>query len=398
MDKNTLSNYGWIVCVVLVISMMIALATPFATAVKNSVVGSTNNLSGRLDDALANIGNGVNIGGGSTGGGSNNENGGNDDVSTILYKFKDTIDETGSFVNQSGSMFEIPDAELKTGMEIKNISFYIEGNDDDGNPVHSDVTIEKGYLYPTTFGTSLKTFDILLYGEFEGEWDIIPVYTSVEGGGTMFVCQDMTFEIVDYGVYRDWMIANTTLVNGGNEITDPEMNEYGFYFNQPYKATTDGVEGEIVFYADGSAASFSTAGLGICLPAGYLRYENGSIVSNEDSLVVMTVSNNGTTITDNEGEVFVLDKVTQGSLQKGKEYKSGSDYYLNYNTAVFDENGSITITDENGVPVVYDNVEYFGHYFIIHDETDGDILGCVYPDGSKFILGDEISIVYKLIN
>ena len=53
MDKNTLANYGWIVCVVLVLSMMIALATPFATAVKNSVVGTTNGLSNNLNDALA---------------------------------------------------------------------------------------------------------------------------------------------------------------------------------------------------------------------------------------------------------------------------------------------------------------------------------------------------------
>ena len=53
MDKQTLSNYGWIVAVILILSIMIALATPFATAVKNSVVGTTNNFTDRLNNALA---------------------------------------------------------------------------------------------------------------------------------------------------------------------------------------------------------------------------------------------------------------------------------------------------------------------------------------------------------
>ena len=43
MDKETLSNYGWVVIAVLVLSVMIALATPFgkyiATAVENTTQG-----------------------------------------------------------------------------------------------------------------------------------------------------------------------------------------------------------------------------------------------------------------------------------------------------------------------------------------------------------------------
>ena len=43
MDKETLSNYGWVVICVLVLVVMIALATPFgqfiATAVKNTTKG-----------------------------------------------------------------------------------------------------------------------------------------------------------------------------------------------------------------------------------------------------------------------------------------------------------------------------------------------------------------------
>ena len=44
MDKNTLSNYGWIVIAVLVLVIMIALATPFGEYIKNAFVSGYINL------------------------------------------------------------------------------------------------------------------------------------------------------------------------------------------------------------------------------------------------------------------------------------------------------------------------------------------------------------------
>ena len=44
MDKNTLSNYGWIVIAVLVLSVMIALATPFGEYIKAGVESTTTGL------------------------------------------------------------------------------------------------------------------------------------------------------------------------------------------------------------------------------------------------------------------------------------------------------------------------------------------------------------------
>ena len=41
MDRQTLSNYGWIVCSLVVLAILIALATPFATAVADSVMKTT---------------------------------------------------------------------------------------------------------------------------------------------------------------------------------------------------------------------------------------------------------------------------------------------------------------------------------------------------------------------
>ena len=44
MDKETLSNYGWIVICVLVIAVMVALATPFGNYVKSAVENTTQGM------------------------------------------------------------------------------------------------------------------------------------------------------------------------------------------------------------------------------------------------------------------------------------------------------------------------------------------------------------------
>lgn len=44
MDKETLSNYGWVVICVLVLVVMIALATPFGKFIANAVKGTTEGM------------------------------------------------------------------------------------------------------------------------------------------------------------------------------------------------------------------------------------------------------------------------------------------------------------------------------------------------------------------
>ena len=52
MDKETLSNYGWIVICVLVLSVMIALATPFGTYISDGVKATTAGLFETSKNAL----------------------------------------------------------------------------------------------------------------------------------------------------------------------------------------------------------------------------------------------------------------------------------------------------------------------------------------------------------
>ena len=56
MDKNTLSNYGWIVIAVLVLSVMIALATPFGQYVEQGVRSTTTGLFDTSEKAMNVVG------------------------------------------------------------------------------------------------------------------------------------------------------------------------------------------------------------------------------------------------------------------------------------------------------------------------------------------------------
>lgn len=52
MDKETLSNYGWVVICVLVLVVMIALATPFGKYIADAVKSTTQGLFGASKEAL----------------------------------------------------------------------------------------------------------------------------------------------------------------------------------------------------------------------------------------------------------------------------------------------------------------------------------------------------------
>ena len=53
MDRQTLSNYGWLVMVTLILAVMLAFATPFGTYVGDGVVSVANGIVGTSNDATA---------------------------------------------------------------------------------------------------------------------------------------------------------------------------------------------------------------------------------------------------------------------------------------------------------------------------------------------------------
>ena len=56
MDKETLSNYGWIVILVLILAVMLALATPFGTFIAGAIKSTTAGLFDVNQAALGSAG------------------------------------------------------------------------------------------------------------------------------------------------------------------------------------------------------------------------------------------------------------------------------------------------------------------------------------------------------
>ena len=53
MDKETLSNYGWVVICIIVLVIMIALATPFGNFVRDAVAAATNAFGGAVASKMS---------------------------------------------------------------------------------------------------------------------------------------------------------------------------------------------------------------------------------------------------------------------------------------------------------------------------------------------------------
>ena len=129
MDKETLSNYGWIVICVLVLAVMLALATPFGNFISTAVKSTTQGLFDTNKNALNSTGL-INIGDQSFSDGTGGSDGGN---------------QTTEVKREAGSV--IPDGAKYT---IKATNTVLEGNDTNtfpNTPQTGDMYEEGDYIY-----------------------------------------------------------------------------------------------------------------------------------------------------------------------------------------------------------------------------------------------------------
>ena len=185
MDKETLSNYGWIVICVLVLAVMIALATPFGSYVSDAVKSTTQGLFDTNKNALNSTGL-INIGdqsfsdgtGGSGGGNQTTEvkreagsfipdgatytpNGGTALIGNRTNKFPDTV--------QTGDTYE-------EGDYVYKCNYCYGGSDWFSNPSQNG------------WGVRVKDASKTSYGEIVSEIVGKPTYISY----TFYGCSSLT--------------------------------------------------------------------------------------------------------------------------------------------------------------------------------------------------------------
>ncbi|MBR3613575.1 MAG: leucine-rich repeat protein [Clostridia bacterium] len=170
--------------------------------------------------------------------------------------------------------------------------------------------------------------------------------------------------------------------------TPDERNEFGFYFNQPYVTTIEGVDADLVFYEDGSASLWANDAMCQFFEAGSLIYSKNKIVFSDSVGMDLSfiVSDYGDTLTS-DGEltmICTLNKVIQSSLQPGIYVADPNNLmeldYLAFFEITEDGSMIITVNGKEEEHVSSEIIEYYDSFYTIEGETYGHI----YPDGTKF--------------
>ena len=313
MDKETLSNYGWIVICTLVLAIMIALATPFGEYISGAVKSTTQGLFDVSKNAMDSAG--INIEGQSFGDSDDTDMGGDNsntdnNLTEVGLRFgQDYIVKTDTMWEESVGLV---------------YTFYEDGSAKVSYCDDAD-EIEAGFFRYT-------------------DTQILPT----DSENTIY------FNIVDNGtgleLYDTEETGKMTLVL---RSTIP-MPETPVQFDKRYI----GDDGVVVFYTDGSAKITDLLETdGEYIPAFALSY-SGTRIYSEEYEIEWSVSTDGKTVTIDEA-TFVLCEIDH-FIQYGQEYVM-TEHTEQDNigmTVSFNADGSLTNFNGDGETTAPGGVKY----------------------------------------
>ena len=162
MDKETLSNYGWIVICVLVLAVMLALATPFGNFISTAVKSTTQGLFDTNKNALNSTGL-INIGDQSFSDGTGGSGGGNQttevkrEAGSIIPNGATYTPNGGAAITGNGTN-KFPDVPAKgdTYEEGDYVYTYNKGTTTYGIPYGTEWSVAVKDTSKTSYGTILS--------------------------------------------------------------------------------------------------------------------------------------------------------------------------------------------------------------------------------------------------
>ena len=246
MDKETLSNYGWVVICTLVIAIMIALATPFGEYISAGVWSTTNGLN-------------------------------------------DTLNKNMEIAGLSGSGDNTPDEPEVNGLQFGQK--YIVTSCDEYELIGS-------YYILYEDGSAIAYF--------YGEENTIPagwfVYTETEilPGGS----DETSVKILENGKKLAPTGADNMIFTLESEIHGAYFNKKYVVTTHP---DSSWIGAYIVFNEDGSASQHRTDGTVDYFPSDYFTYEKTQIVYSGDStVIVFKIIDDGNKIySENDGAAII---------------------------------------------------------------------------------------------
>ena len=199
MDKSTLSNYGWLVIVTLILAVMLAFATPFGTYVGDGVVSVANGIVGTSNDATAE----ENISQESVEWAVKTDHG----IDYSEYKYYNSLNDAIEAVNNSNYN--------NASKKIKNSNVVISFSKENNTPVirllndieiKETITINKSIildlnshiitannLYNVIIVKSDFTCMSLTTGTFNTKDCLYVIKTNTSSNNTNFTCKNITF-------------------------------------------------------------------------------------------------------------------------------------------------------------------------------------------------------------
>lgn len=128
-----------------------------------------------------------------------------------------------------------------------------------------------------------------------------PSNYTLEEGSTIVTLPIEYLKTLDVDNYEITVVSDSKSAKGGFAVVEPELNEYGFYYNQPYTANLPMFGGDTAFFVreDGT---YDIITVGKIPDTGEYTMSGNNIVATHPMLgtITCTISSNGTEVFCNE--------------------------------------------------------------------------------------------------
>lgn len=123
-----------------------------------------------------------------------------------------------------------------------------------------------------------------------------PSNYTLEEGSTIVNLSIDYLKTLDVGAYDIEVVSANNAPRGGFTVAAPELNEYGFYYNQPYTAYVGMLGNDVAFFVREDGTFDSITGSGVTETGTYEISENSIVSTNSLGTLHSTISSDGMAI------------------------------------------------------------------------------------------------------
>lgn len=174
------------------------------------------------------------------------------------------------------------------------------GGGSDGAPLEGD-----GAEYYTLAPTALSFRSTAPLDEFQevqvNGATVDPANYTLEEGSTIVKLSIDYLKTLNTGNYEVAVVSKNTTVKGNFTVAAPELNEYGFYYNQPYAGYAGAFEDYVaLFFHENGTLDLNFVNTGEVFKADFTSSVDGIVINSPDGTFNATVSVDGTAISCKE--------------------------------------------------------------------------------------------------